>query len=76
MEAIREICTIKQGNLVLQLPQQFWDCEVEVIVLPLQKKTHTPKKSLCGALHQYAKPDYISQEKLAWQTSVSDDDTH
>ncbi len=76
MEAIREICTIKQGNLILQLPQLFWDCEVEVIILPLREKTYTPKKSLCGALHQYAKPDYISQEELAWQTAVSDDDTH
>jgi len=36
MEAIREICTIKQGNLVLQLPQQFWNCEVEVIRIAAQ----------------------------------------
>lgn len=76
MEAIREIYTVKEGNLVLQLPQQFWDCEVEVIVLPLQKKNLAQKKSLRGVLHQYAKPDYISQEKLAWQTSVSDDDNY
>lgn len=76
MEAIREICTVKQGNLVLQLPQQFWDCEVEVIILPLQKKSSAQKKSLRGVLHQYAQPDYISQEKLAWQASVSDNDNY
>ena len=48
MEAIREICTIKQGNLVLQLPQQFWNCEVEVIVLPLQNTEEKPLWSIAS----------------------------
>lgn len=38
MEIIRKICSTEQGKLTLQLPHSFWNCEVEVIVLPLHKK--------------------------------------
>lgn len=34
MEAIRNIQTVKNGEVHLQLPQQFWGQEVEIIVLP------------------------------------------
>lgn len=33
MEAIRSIQTVKNGEIHLQLPKQFWGQEVEIIVL-------------------------------------------
>ncbi len=77
MEAIRKICSTEQGKLTLQLPHSFWNCEVEVIVLPLHKKTEPlkTKKSLFGIFQQYAKPELIDQEKLAWQNAVENYDS-
>ncbi len=34
MEAIRTVQTVKNGEVHLLLPRQFWGREVEVIVLP------------------------------------------
>ncbi|WP_347989541.1 hypothetical protein [Methylomonas sp. AM2-LC] len=39
MEAIRNILTVKNGEVHLQLPQQFWGQEVEIIVLAMQQAT-------------------------------------
>ena len=39
MEAIRHIQTVKNGEIHLQLPQQFWGQEVEIIVLPAPQTT-------------------------------------
>ena len=79
MEAIRHIQTVKNGEIHLQLPQQFWGQEVEIIVLPApQQNPPLPlqKKSLRGCLKHYAKPDLISQEQDAWPTVVSENYDH
>ena len=71
MEAIRNIQIVKNGEVHLLLPQQFWGQEVEIIVLPAPRST-TPsavhKRSLRGSLKLYAKPELIAQEQEAWQT--------
>jgi len=73
MEAIREIHTVKQGEIHIHLPTQFWGQQVEVIVLPVpdQEQLSSPKKSLRGCLHQYANPALIAHENEAWQEAVS-----
>ncbi len=79
MEAIRKIETVKDGQVHLQLPKQFWGQEVEIIVLsaPQQVAQSTiRKKSLRGCLKRYAKPDLIAQEQDAWQAAVSEKYAH
>ena len=74
MEAIREIHTVKEGEVRVHLPAQFWGQQVEIIVLPAprQKQSFSPKKSLRGCLHQYANPALIAKESEAWQETVSE----
>ena len=51
MEAIRKIETVKDGQVHLQLPKQFWGQEVEIIVLSAPQQVSTMrKKSLRGCL--------------------------
>lgn len=78
MEAIREIQTVKNGEVYLQLPKQFWGQEVEVIVLAMRQST-TPsrgKKSLRGSLKRYANPTLMDKEQSAWLDSVGEHDEH
>lgn len=77
MEAIRETQVIKDGQLHLQLPKQFWRKEVEIIMFSASQEAGIPaiqKKSLRGCLKQYAQPDLMTQEQEAWQTAVSEKD--
>jgi hypothetical protein len=74
MEAIRRIQTVENGEIHLQLPQQFWGQEVEIIVLPAPQQIPQPiprKKSLRSCLKHYAKPNLIAQEQDVWSTVVS-----
>ena len=75
MEAIREIQTVENGKVHLQLPKQFWGQKVEIIVLALpQLDTPAPvqKKSLRGALKHYANPELMAKEQDAWQEAASE----
>jgi hypothetical protein len=66
METIRQIQTVENGAIHLQLPQQFWGQEVEIIVRPISQQALHPlpaKKSLRGCLKHYAKPGLIAQGK-------------
>ncbi len=78
MEAIRNIQTVKNGEVHLQLPKQFWGQEVEVIVLAMHQPAPPPlnKKSLRGALKQYANPALMDKEQSAWLDSVGEHDEH
>lgn len=79
MEAIREIQTVKNGEVHLHLPKQFWGQQVEIIILALpQLDTTAPigKKSLRGALKHYANPELIAKEQDAWQDAVSEKYEH
>lgn len=73
MEAIRNIQTVTNGEVHLQLPQQFWGQEVEIIVLsaPLANaQPLTNKRSLRGSLKPYARPELIATEQDAWQAAA------
>lgn len=74
MEAIREIRTVGQGEIVLRLPRAFWGRQVEIIVLsaPVPDKAHSKKRSLRGCLQSYARPELISSESAAWLEAVED----
>jgi hypothetical protein len=75
MEAIRNIQTVKNGEIHLKLPRQFWGREVEIIVLaasPPILQSPTDKKSLCGSLKSYANPELIAQEQEAWQAAAEE----
>jgi len=76
MEAIRKIQTVKNGEVQLQLPKQFWGQEVEIIVLAMRPAA-TPsmsKKSLRGILKHYANPTLMEKEQSAWFDSVGESD--
>jgi hypothetical protein len=75
MEAIRDIQTVTNGEIHLQLPQQFWGQEVEIIVLPVPSSnvsSRTPKRSLHGSLKSYANPELIATEQDAWQAAAGE----
>lgn len=75
MEAIRKIQTVENGEVCLQLPEQFWGQEVEVIVLTAPQEGSqrvTTRRTLRGCLKQYAKPGLITQEHQAWETAASE----
>jgi len=75
MEAIRNIQTVKNGEVHLQLPRQFWGRDVEIIVLPAPVSTPqspTDKKSLRGSLKSYANPELIAQEQEVWQMAAGE----
>lgn len=75
MEAIRSIQTVIKGEVHLQLPEQFWGQQVEIIVLPAPSPaapSPTPKRSLRGSLKRYAKPERIATEQDAWQAAVGE----
>jgi len=79
MEAIRKIQTVENGEVHLQLPEQFWGQEVEIIVLSTPKASTqraTPQKSLRGSLRQYARPERIPDEEQAWQNAVREKHEH
>ena len=63
MEAIRSIQTVKNGEIHLQLPKQFWGQEVEIIVLTSPQEARqsiSNKKSLRSCLKHYAKIDLMA----------------
>jgi hypothetical protein len=75
MEAIRNIQTVTNGEVHLQLPLQFWGQEVEIIVLPAPRSTapSSPhKRSLRGSLKPYARPELIAAEQDAWQAAAGE----
>jgi hypothetical protein len=74
MDAIRNIQSVTNGEIHLQLPRRFWGKEVEVIVLAPSADDVRPveKKSLRGTLRHYAKPERMADEAGAWQAVVSE----
>lgn len=76
MEAIRKIQNVTQGEIHLSLPESFWGKEVEIIVLATDSAEPLvawKRKSWRGALKQYAHPDRIGNESIAWADAVRDD---
>jgi hypothetical protein len=74
MEAMRKIEHITNGELRLQLPEAFWDQDVEVIIRTTATASPAgaqPRKSLRGSLKQYAHPERMAREQTAWSDAVS-----
>ncbi len=71
---IRATQIVKKGQIVLQLPEQLWNKEVEILVSPLQPQTLAAgqKKSLRGCLQEYANNRLAAQEKEAWADAVAE----
>jgi len=71
MEIIRTIKTVKNGQILLDLPSELSGKQVEIIVLT--KDVSRPKrKSLRGALQNYARPELIPAESGAWENAVEE----
>ncbi len=59
----------------LRIPHEYINQQVEILVLPFtlpntmeKQSVSMPKRSLAGALNQYANPSLIEREKeIAWQ---------
>ncbi len=45
MEAMRTIQTVENGQICLQLPEQFWGEEVEILVLRTQESARAQETS-------------------------------
>lgn len=76
MKAIRKIQNVTQGEIHLSLPESFWGKEAEIIVLATDSAEPLvawKRKSLRGALKQYANPERIRDESRAWADAVRDD---
>ncbi len=75
---IRATQIVKKGQIILQLPEQLWDREVEILVSPLQQESLTAgqKKSLRGCLQDYANNRFIAREKEAWADAVAEQYGH
>ncbi len=71
MGVIRSKQTVKDGQVVLDLPLQLSGQEVEIIVLT-KSIVQGKKKSLRGVLEQYANPELISLESEAWSNAVEE----
>ncbi len=75
MEAIKTTHTVRNGQVNLQLPKQFWNQQVEIIILTKSEKKvirEYNKKSLRGYLQQHADPTRIVYEKKAWHDAISE----
>ena len=73
MQAIRDIIQLNSTRLLYDLPVEFADMTVELIVLPfnarIPQKQLVAKRdniSLRGSLKNYANPSLVNREKDAW----------
>ena len=74
MEAIKKMQTVKNGQVLLSLPERFWGQEVEIIIMAASPKKQqvSQKKSMRGCLQQYADPSSVEKEKTAWSDAVKE----
>ena len=58
----RAIMTPGKDNRVVQIPQEYWDQKVEVLVLPFQAMNHVDKrdKTKKHAWHEFVEQTYGS----------------
>lgn len=68
---IRTIQTVKNGQILLDLPSELSGKEVEVIIL-IKDAPKTQRRSLRGALQNYARPELIDLESSAWENAIEE----
>ncbi|MCT7994114.1 hypothetical protein [Laspinema olomoucense] len=71
MEVIRTVQTVKNGQVLLDLPPELSGQQVEIVVF-MKKTNPVQRKSLKGVLQSYAKPDLISLESTAWENAAGE----
>lgn len=71
MEVIRTVQTVKNGQVLLDLPPELSGQEVEIVVFT-KNPNPVQRKSLKGVLQSYAKPDLISLESTAWENATGE----
>ena len=73
---IREIIKPQQNQIILNIPDDYVNKEVEFIIFPLEEKKEYKIKnkknilSLAGSLSKYANPDKIDLENKAWEMHI------
>ena len=73
---IREIIRPQQNQIILDIPEDYINKEVELIVFPLEEKEKDKIKnkenisSLAGSLSKYADPSKIDLESKAWKMHI------
>jgi len=73
---IREIIKPQQNQIILNIPDDYVNKEVEFIIFPLEEKKEYKIKnkknilSLAGSLGKYANPDKINLENKAWEMHI------
>ena len=69
---IREIIIPREREIILKIPEDYINREVELIVFPIDEQKKVTKNnrqnisSLAGSLSKYANPDKIELEDRAW----------
>ncbi|AFY81289.1 hypothetical protein [Oscillatoria acuminata] len=71
MEVIRTVQTVKNGQVLLDLPPELSGQQVEIVVFT-KKNNPVQRKSLKGVLQSYAKPDLISLESTAGENAAGE----
>lgn len=71
MTVIRTVKTVKNGQVLLNLPSEFSGQQVEIIV-STKEYSQVKKKSLKGILQNYANPELTVLESTAWENSVKE----
>ena len=74
MEAIKTIQIVKNGQVLLNLPEKFWGQQVEITITTASNQEYpgAQKKSMRGCLKKYANPSNFSKEKDAWSDAVKE----
>jgi hypothetical protein len=87
MELVRQIVDSNTLASIIDLPPSFQDVQVEVIVLPIDKKNNLNaaysvsgsdisinpvKHSAYGRLKAYANPSLIPEEEGAWESATAE----
>ncbi|MCL2411083.1 MAG: hypothetical protein FWC97_05505 [Treponema sp.] len=75
MEFVRHIVNSNTLSPIFTLPPSFQNMEVEVIVLPVDKRKVSTKvinHSAFGRLKAYANPSLLSEEASAWEEAVTE----
>ena len=74
---IREIIRPQYTNLIINIPTDYIDRDIELLIFPISKnntikdaKKGKRKKSLKGVFNQYADKSKISLEDSAWQNYI------
>lgn len=81
MDFVRKITNSDTLKHIVDLPESLQNQDVELIILPLNndslvKQVPPRTYSARGSLRQYANPDLLRHEQLAWEKGVKEKYEH